>query len=68
MIAFYPVLRQRMKVNGTTFRELAAAANISPVSLHLKFWGIKRWKLTEALKICCFFNTLDVEHLFQKTT
>ncbi len=66
MVFCYPVLRQRMVENGTTWRELAAVANISTISFHLKMWGIKRWTLTDAVNICCFFHTQDAEHLFQK--
>lgn len=66
MLFYYPVLRQRMGENGTTWGELAAVANISKISFHLKMWGIKRWTLTDAVNICCFFHTQDAEHLFQK--
>lgn len=66
MIAVYPVLRQRMNETNTTFRELAMVAGISVFALRLKFWGIKRWKLTEVLRICCFFHTKNAEHLFSK--
>ena len=67
MVTRYPILCQRMKECGTTYDELAAVANTSVVSLHLKMVGIKRWKLTEAVKICCFFRSQDVEHLFRKS-
>lgn len=66
MVTCYPMLRQRMIDYGTTYGELAAVANISKVAFHLKMVGIKRWKLTEVLRICCFFHSQDVEHLFQK--
>lgn len=66
MVTCYPILRQRMIEFGTTYEELAAVANINIVSLHMKMLGMKRWKLTEALRICCFFRTHDVEHLFYK--
>ena len=64
MITVYPVLRQRMKDYGITGKELAVATDIRPVAFYLKMWGIKRWKLTEAVKICCFFRTPDAERLF----
>lgn len=64
MITVYPVLRQRMKEQRITFKELSAVAGISSLAFHLKIWGIRRWKLTEAVKICCFFRTQEVEHLF----
>lgn len=64
MIAVYPVLRQRMKEQQITTKELSAVAGISSLAFHLKLWGIKRWNLTEAVKICCFFRTHEVEHLF----
>lgn len=66
MITVYPVLSQQMKKYGMTFSELAAIADISVISVYLKMWGIKRWKLTEVLRICCFFRTPNAEHLFQK--
>lgn len=66
MITVYPVLRQRMIEHGITFKELATIANVSRITLFLKMLGIKRWKLTEALNICCFFNTHDIEHLFYR--
>lgn len=66
MITVYPALRQQMRDHDITLKELSAIANINRVSLCLKLWGIKRWKLTEALRICCFFRTPNAEHLFQK--
>jgi DNA-binding XRE family transcriptional regulator len=68
MITRYPVLRQQMMKNGTTLKELSAAVGISPTALRLKMWGIKRWKLTEALSICCFFRSHDVERMFYKNS
>lgn len=67
MVTCYPILRQHMLATGTTYSELASIANVSIVTLHLKMLGIKRWKLTEALRICCFFHTQDAEHLFRKS-
>ncbi len=64
MITVYPVLRQRMRENKITSGELAVVAGMSRTAFYLKMCGIKRWKLTEAVKICCFFRTHDVEHLF----
>ena len=66
MITVYPVLRQYMREHNTTLKELAAILNINIFTLCLKMWGIKRWKLTEAVSICCFFHTSDAEHLFSK--
>lgn len=66
MITCYPILRQRMREHRTTYEDLAAVANLNIVTLHLKMLGIKRWKLTEVLRICCFFRTQDAEHLFYK--
>lgn len=66
MITVYPVLRQSMREHNTTLRELAAITNINIITLCLKMWGIKRWKLTEAVSICCFFNSSDAERLFSK--
>lgn len=64
MIGVYPVLRQRMMEQQITSKDLAAVAGISRTAFFMKICGIKRWKLTEAVKICCFFRTQDVEHLF----
>lgn len=66
MITAYPVLRQHIKERGVSLKELANVANINIIALYLKMLGIRRWKLTEAVKICCLFNTPDAEHLFQK--
>lgn len=64
MITVYPVLRQRMEELGVTNRELAGVIGVNLITLKLKMWGIKRWTLTEAVKICGFFSTPDAEHLF----
>ena len=64
MITVYPVLRQRMREHGVSGRELAAVARITVVAFYLKMWGIKRWTLTEVVRICGFFRTPDAEHLF----
>ena len=64
MIGVYPVLRQRMREQQLSMKDLATAAGISRTAFFMKICGIKRWKLTEAVKICCFFRTQDVEHLF----
>lgn len=66
MISVYPVLSQHMKDHNMTFKELAAVANLNRLTFCLKMWGIKRWTLTEAVSICCFFNTPDAEHLFHR--
>lgn len=66
MITVYPALGQLMARNGTTLKELAEIADTNTLALALKMLGIKRWKLTEAVNICCFFHTQDAEHLFQK--
>lgn len=62
----YPILLHKMVEMGTTYRELATVADINTVTLYLKMVGIKRWKLAEAVKICCFFRTSETEHLFYK--
>lgn len=64
MITVYPVLRQRMKEHGVSGEELAAISGTSRIAFYMKMWGIKRWNLTEVVKICCFFRTPDAEHLF----
>jgi hypothetical protein len=64
MIAVYPVLRQYIKNTGVSWHELAIVAGIHPFIFHLKIWGIKRWTLTEAVRICGFFNTPNVELVF----
>lgn len=66
MLSVYPVLSQLMREHGVTRKELAAVTNLNRLTLYLRLWGIKRWKLTEAVSICCFFNTHDVEHLFHQ--
>lgn len=64
MITIYPVLRQYMRDNDVSLKDLAAITNMNKFSLCLRLWGIKRWTLTEAVSICCFFNNPNVEHLF----
>ncbi len=64
MIRLFPVLRQYLRESKIGWTEIAAVAGINSFTFHMKMWGIKRWKLTEALSICCFFRTPDVEHLF----
>ena len=64
MITVYPNLRQRMMELGVTNRELAKELGISGISFQLKMWGIKGWTLTDAVRLCAFFRTPDVEHLF----
>lgn len=64
MIRFYPVLRQYMRDRGVCWKELAAVAEVNTFTFHMKMWGIRRWKLPEAVKICCFFRAPNAEHLF----
>ena len=64
MIAVYPVLRQRMRERQITNRELSVVAGMSNAAFFLSMLGIRRWKLTEAVNICCFFRTYDIEQLF----
>ena len=64
MITFYPVLRQHMREHGITYKELAAIAGISRFTLTLTMWGIREWKLPEAVRICCFFKTTNAEKMF----
>jgi hypothetical protein len=64
MIALFPVLRQRIKETGSSWREMAAVTEIHPFVFHLKMWGIKRWTLTDAVRLCGFFRTPNAEHLF----
>lgn len=66
MITCYPIIYRKLVETKTKYKELAAIANIDIFTLHLKMLGIKRWKLTEVVSICCFFNTQDAEHLFDK--
>ncbi len=64
MIALFPVLRQRMKQTGVSWSVLSAVSEMNPFIFHLKMWGIKRWTITDAVKICGFFRCPDAEHLF----
>lgn len=66
MITVYPHLCQQMRENGVTLKELAAVANVNIFTLCLSLCGIRRWKLTESVNICCFFRNPNAEHLFQK--
>ena len=64
MILLYPNLRQHMRENNMNWAEMAAVARINLFAFHLKMFGIRRWNLTEVVRICCFFRTPDAEHLF----
>lgn len=64
MRTIYPVLQEHISKHGTSFRELATITNSNIISLCLKMWGLKRWKLTDVVSICCFFNNPNAEHLF----
>lgn len=64
----YPVLSQRMKDHGMTFKELATLTDTNIITICLKMWGVKQWTLADAVTICCFFNTHDTEHLFRKVS
>ena len=64
MITLFPNLRQRIKETGVSWADVAAAMEISTFVFHLKMWGIKRWTVTDAVKLCGFFRTPDAEHLF----
>lgn len=63
-IGLFPVLRQYMRRNDVSWKELAMIANMGCFAFHMKMWGIWRWKMTDAVKICCFFNAPDAGHLF----
>lgn len=64
MVTLFPVLRQRIEQTGISWRELSVVSGTNPFVFHLKMWGIKRWTLTDAVKICGFFSCPDAEHLF----
>ena len=64
MITVYPVLRQRMEEHGVTCKDLAAVVGDNLITFYSKMWGIKRWTLTDVVKICGFFSYPDAEHLF----
>lgn len=66
MVTVYPVLRQYMRENKTSLKDLTVITKLNRFSLCLRLLGIKRWKLTEAVSICCFFNNPNVEHLFSR--
>ncbi len=64
MVTIFPVLRQRIRENGVTIKELSAVLGTKKFVLQLKLLGIKRWTLTDAVVICGFFNYPNPEHLF----
>ncbi len=66
MITVYPVLRQHIVENRITIKELAAVAGIGRFPLLLSLFGLRKWKLPEAVRLCCFFQTPDAEKLFYK--
>lgn len=64
MITLYPELRQHMKQAGVSWAEMSAVTGMSSFVFHLKMWGLKRWSLTDVVRICGFFRCPDAEHLF----
>ena len=64
MITLFPNLRQRINETGVSWFDIAKATDMSLFVLHLKMFGIKRWTITDAVKLCGFFRTPDAEHLF----
>ena len=64
MMTMYPVLQRRIKETGVSWSDVSSVVGISLWMFHLKMLGIKRWSLTEVVKICCFFHNPDAEHLF----
>jgi hypothetical protein len=64
MITLYPNLRQHIKRSGVSWFDLAAATDMNLFVLHLKMFGLKRWTITDAVKLCGFFRTPDAERLF----
>ena len=66
MLSVYPHLCQQIRAHGVSLRELAAVANVNIITLCLSLCGLRRWKLTEAVSICCFFRNPNAEHLFRK--
>jgi hypothetical protein len=64
MITLFPILRQRIREAGVSWADLAAVTGENLFTIHMKMLGIKRWALTDVVKICGFFNTPDAEHLF----
>ena len=66
MITRYPNLCYHLLKNGVSYRELARITETSTIAIHLKMLGLKRWKLTEVLRICCFFRSPDAERMFRQ--
>lgn len=64
MITVYPILRQLMKEKQIKNKELAKIAGISRTQCFLSMVGVRQWKLTEAVNICCFFCTQNMERVF----
>jgi hypothetical protein len=64
MISRYPELRQLIKQAGMSWADLSAATGITLFDIHLKMFGIKRWGLTDVVRICSFFRCTDAERLF----
>ena len=64
MIPAYPNLRQLMRRENVSYKELSNVAGMSKTAFCLSLWGFRRWKFTEAVKICCFFQTENIERVF----
>lgn len=64
MVTVYPVIRQRMEDFEVTSKELARILGMSWIAFQLKMLGIKRWTLTDVVRLCGFFNNPNAEHLF----
>lgn len=64
MRVIYDRLYRLMADSGVSTRDLAAIAGTNTIAVWLKLRGIMQWKLTEVVRICCFFSVVDAEYLF----
>ena len=64
MESVYPNLSDMMIKCGTTYSDLAHLIFVAEDVISQKMKGLIPWSLTEALSICFYFHTSDVDFLF----
>ena len=63
-MALFPNLRRQIKQVGVSWVDVAAAGKMNIFDLHLKMLGLRRWTITDAVRLCGFLRSPDPEHLF----
>lgn len=64
MKSIYPNLLEKMINCGMSFEDLAKIISSTEDVVSKKMEGTIPWTLLEAVKVCCYFHTSDVNFLF----